>query len=203
MDRGSFQGQMRRLVGTFGERNYPQERVEIIWKAFQHATDREFEDVVTECVANHRHAPVVQDLSDVYTEVRKRHAEAARLDSEKTVGTGGALGVLSYAGRAAENKEFTGACMKLIADWTSRKITFPQFLEGCKYLDDCAERIMERPACRKCSGYGVTFFVRDGYSFAARCDCPAGDRQPSEFPLREERIPFPKLRLVFSKGERE
>lgn len=149
MEQNFFRDQMRRLVETYGERNYPTERVELIWKAFHMLPSSAFEAVVTECIANHRSAPMVNDLNKAANELRVREAQ------NRTQNSGNPFTlVLGEAAGKSANTEYSGFCMQIINKKLDGKMDNQQWDDATTYLQNWADSVdksrkMPEPKPRK------------------------------------------------------
>lgn len=132
MDRAHYNTQIERLE-TQWPNSYGEERKAILWVAFKDTSNAVFAEAVSECIASHRAAPLLPDLSKA-VEIAKTRENSYR------GGAGSVWGVVQQA--AKQNKsaspEFVKACTKLLREKLDGKITHKQFLEGCDLLDEAA-----------------------------------------------------------------
>jgi hypothetical protein len=136
LTQAGFLAQADRMKRVWGERNYPEERLKIFWRAFQSGTtDQVFSDALDELIANSRYAPMLDDLS--------KAVEQAKIRQYSNRGMGGFIETLDAAARnnKSADPEFVAACMKLLRQYLGRKpeITKDQFEQGCGYLDEVAK----------------------------------------------------------------
>lgn len=135
---------------------YGQERREILWTAFKDCPEMDFHDAVSECLANLRGAPLLEDLSKAVESAKTR-----RISNHYSsgMGSGSFVDTLNDAAKANQttDPEFVKACTKLLSDRLAGRITYTQFLEGCDLLDAAADQISpqtkRRPVTR---GYLAT-----------------------------------------------
>lgn len=136
MEHDEFDEQLVRLR-TQWPHSYGDERVAILWRAFQRVSITDFADAVTECLASHRSAPLAKEVDKEIQEVQRRNAQ-----DRIYRGLGAARPMDPLVSAALENKtadpEFVKACMKLLRDKQNGVITHEQFLQGCDYLDQVA-----------------------------------------------------------------
>lgn len=140
MTHKEFECQIGRL-GTQWRGTYGEERKAILWRAFQNVPVEDFTSAVEHCLATMRGAPLLDELSKEVDQAKTR-----RVSSEGYRGVGGfgeTLADLAKNSRGA-SADFVKACMKLWSDYSSRKITFEHFQQGCALLDQ-AERAMRGP----------------------------------------------------------
>jgi hypothetical protein len=126
----------------WGERNYPQERQTVFWRAFQKVTDEDFTAAVDELIANHRNPPMLDDLNKA-VEITRARSQQARV---QTVTGGGVNAVLNSAQDRASytDPDFVRACRKHLGQFQLKKITQEQFNEGCDRIDELADRLNPR-----------------------------------------------------------
>jgi hypothetical protein len=132
----AFKTHLKRLQGQWPN-SYGEERAKIIFHAFKHVSDIDFAEAVTECIANHRAAPLVKELDRELQEVQKRNASDRIYRGLGAAGVGGAISQAAAANKTAD-KEFVKACMKLWKDYTGGRINHMQYMQGCDYLDQAA-----------------------------------------------------------------
>ncbi len=137
MELSIFQAQTERLKGTYGDRNYPDERLKLFWRAFANCFATDFEDAVSECVANRRAPPMLKELGEAIESAKSR-----RLSYRGPGGIGDVLRQAEASNKLA-NPELVRECVKLFERRHAPKhgegpLTYEQFQQGCDYLDDVA-----------------------------------------------------------------
>lgn len=66
-----FKNQIHRLSLTFGEKNYPDERVLIFWKEFKYTDFNLFQEAISRAIAEEPRAPLISKLRDYVGGVRQ------------------------------------------------------------------------------------------------------------------------------------
>lgn len=135
MTKECFQEQMNRMIGTYGERAYPPERLKTIWLTFQRLPDGDFVDVVSHLIMNYRATPLMKEFHDAATEADTRRKEAMR-----TYGSGSVADILraNYVPASYEDPNARARIegrLKLVSDYTNRRISKMQFADGCDFYD--------------------------------------------------------------------
>jgi hypothetical protein len=172
MERQFFQLQMRRLSTTYGERLYPTERLELIWRAFQNFPDFEFEAAIAECIGNHRSAPMVDDLNSVLSQI-KRDRPGKRIHGDPIANEFNRLA----SSETRMDPDFIKMAQEILLKKREGKMNREQFSEACDYLDNWAHAEDSKngmKTCRDCFNTG--YVSRDLYAF--RCYCQFGDLRP-------------------------
>lgn len=134
-----FNSQMQRLKSQWPS-GYGQERMALIWNAFQGVLDEIFRDAVSELIASSRSCPLIPDLEKAVSFATRR---------ENEVRTQASYGFTSALTEASDNNktadpEFVKACMQLTQDKLNGKIKMAEFLQGCGYLDEVAAQLSGR-----------------------------------------------------------
>lgn len=178
MTSANFQHQIKRLKDQWPN-SYGVERVGVLWRAFEKTNDSDFGEAVTECLANHRAAPLVQDIATEVTAAQTRRIESERRDYQ-ILGQGEAVDILAAAARKTTNKEFAAACMKALNQKLKGEISSDQFFnEVCPLLDEAAKQLNGGTECARCGNSGYTFKeIKDGYRELWRCKCALGSMKP-------------------------
>lgn len=132
-----FAEQLDRLKSTYGERNYPAERVAILHNAVKSQSDEWLESAVTHFIGNNRQAPMLKEFIDEIEDSKRRNLEYSRRG-----GSGSPVEVLKRVAVTAENKEFARFCVKALEEKLSGRITREQFFnEVMPMIDDTANRL--------------------------------------------------------------
>lgn len=141
MTRTHFNSQIERLRSQW-HGAYGPERLALLWHAWERVDDGVFTDVVDRALITQRAAPLAEDLARIEGELREERARA-RLGSTPGEAIGGIWGQMQRAARHTKgcDKEFVQACLKLLRDKLSGRLSHKQFLEGCDYLDQVAAQL--------------------------------------------------------------
>jgi hypothetical protein len=171
-----FNEQVARLKRTYGDKQYPAERVKLIFIGLKSLTDEKFQDIVSEAIANNRSAPMLKELSELAARP-SRADEVHRGNSNY-----GTLELLKKTADRAPNKEFANMCVKHVANYQAKRISKAEFLQGCDEIDKMAaqiERGYDGGRCLKCEDVGWRQIENDnGTRVLYRCTCPIGSRLP-------------------------
>lgn len=65
--------QMQRLERVYGDKNYPQERLDLFWREFKNLDNDIFQEIVNELIATSRMAPMLSELREKKSEVSKKY----------------------------------------------------------------------------------------------------------------------------------
>lgn len=173
MEDKEFKIEMARLK-TQWPHAYGTEREGLIFKAFRSADIVKFRDAVSFLIGNSKSAPLMEDFTREVT--RTEGTEFARYSSS---GFADASGVLSKAARHTKaSPEFVKACLKVVRDRSSGKLTKEQAEQAYEYLDQTAKQINPE-SCVECGDNGYTFRRdRNGHSLLYRCNCAVGRMRP-------------------------
>jgi hypothetical protein len=140
MNLHEFNEQIERLKLNYGDRAYPNPRVEILWRAFQKTPVGDFVEAVEECIAHQRQPPMFAELEKSIGEARARSAERIRRSNY-----GGSFAeVLDSAAKKSPNKEFAKACVDVVRKRTMGQLNSEQFEQACKYLEQAAHEMKGR-----------------------------------------------------------
>lgn len=177
MDKSDFLTQIQRLKATYGDKAYPPERVEVLWKTFSRVTDVAFGDAVTACIGNSQYAPMLKHLEEAVEEAVRR--ERAELRSRARP----MLTVVRTPNDTARSAELATFCKKLIEGRISGKISKEYFQQAEGQLNSwvrgLAKERGESLPCKECDGSGYTYNTREsGNEELCRCDCTAGAQRP-------------------------
>ncbi len=125
---------MERLKATYRKEAYPNERVELFWRAFKSVAAGVFTEAVDECIGTQRQPPLFKELTEAVAQAGMREAERVRHQMHRS----SFLGIMEDALPKTPNKEFAAACVKLVKDKIRGVINSRQFEEGCQYLEQVA-----------------------------------------------------------------
>ena len=181
----NFRLQIERLSKVYNSKNtkyYEGERVGLFWKAFQHTDDMVFAEAVDDLIANRKSAPMLDDIEEAVQEARVRDRQRRQVPSRNQIQ------MLQDASNAATDpkvKEFSRACIKLLHDKVTGRITKEQFLQGCDMMDRAA--IQGRQGmCARCCNTGFLLVRNKDYDYLHRCGCQEGRAQPEELILTRQ-----------------
>jgi len=169
VEHSEFDLQLKRLRSQWGN-SYGDERAAVLWKAFGTCSANDFAEAVTECLANHRSAPLVKEIGDELTKASERRKESDRMDYQARSTP---IGQLEDALKKTPNKEFAKECIKILQRKLNKAITPEQFEEACNLLDQAAA-IANPAECARCANTGYN--VHDKTLF--RCSCDWGQSRP-------------------------
>lgn len=136
-----FDEQMGRLVETYGERSYPNERKKIIWNAVRKLPDYWMESTVTQFIGNNRYAPMLKEFLAEVEEFEKQLAF-----NRATSRTVTPYDVLRDAKGNTQNKEFAQKCLEMLTQHNQGKLRGKMWHEACDYLDEAAKHYAEGKA---------------------------------------------------------
>lgn len=74
MNLREFGEQMDRLKNVYGDKAYPKERIELIWKNVGSLSALSFSRVVDDLISSFRNAPMAQEFSEALSKERERTA---------------------------------------------------------------------------------------------------------------------------------
>ena len=164
---GTVQEDFSRMVGTWGERYFPQERAKLILKELSMLKEDHREWVVDDLIGNMRHAPTVADVRSKVSEFRIKRYERAKTKQSN------------------EAKEFFSKQIIPIEDRMNILDTIKKRISGqigdAEYkvltdtLGDIAKENLDGK-CRKCEGEGIIWAFHEQYetAYAFKCTCPSG-----------------------------
>jgi hypothetical protein len=75
MTKNEFITQMNRLIMTYGEKSYPDERFNAIWEWAKNINEKLFKLTITEVISNHAQAPMKSKIVEAYSFVRTKNPE--------------------------------------------------------------------------------------------------------------------------------
>jgi len=139
MTKSEFDGQIGRLESQW-RGGYGQERKALLWSAFQEVPVQDFIDAVSDCLASQRAAPLLEQLSSAVETAKTRRVSNHFTSGMGAAGFGDAIELAARSNKAAD-PDFVKCCMKLFADYSNKKLSYKQFLEGCDYLDGVARQL--------------------------------------------------------------
>lgn len=133
MNHPEFDSQIDRLNSQW-KNTYGHERRALIWKAFENVPIDDFRAAVDQCLAAHRGAPLLDELSKEVDLAKSR-----RLSSEPRGGS--FYGVINDAARAntAADPDFVKACLAHIR--RIGKIPADQYQRGCDEIETIAKQL--------------------------------------------------------------
>jgi hypothetical protein len=178
-----FNMQAGRLIETYGEKAYPNERLKIIFDSVQDMPGAWLAQTVTEFIGNLRVPPLQKE----FVEKRTARIEADKFDQSTRSGLSAAspLTALESAARRSgpAEKEYVQFCLTVLEKKISGKMDNVKFLEACRYLDDWAKANNQnagRRTCPECGNSGQAIVEQNGARYFYRCYCAAGDAQPQK-----------------------
>jgi len=74
MNLNEFERQMDRLKSVYGDKAYPDERAELIWKEMRYLPVHQFEEIVGEMIASSAQAPMMGKFREAKQDLGRRHA---------------------------------------------------------------------------------------------------------------------------------
>lgn len=75
MKASSFDFEMKRITDVFGIKNYPSERIELIWNTTKNLSDESFNKIVNYLISSFRFAPLPKDFDEAAkAEIRSIHS---------------------------------------------------------------------------------------------------------------------------------
>jgi len=128
---------MRRLK-TQWPNSYGSERLALIWHRFKDTANHVFTALVTGALNSLRSPPLADDLSKLEQEYTRNEAQL-RIQMRHDISFGRQIEELAKNNRTAD-PEFVQGCLKLLRDRQNGKLTEEQFLQGCDYFDQIANR---------------------------------------------------------------
>ncbi len=143
MTHQAYAKQIDRLKNAYGDKNYAPERIKTLFTRLSAWTDEEFAIAVDNQIAKSRSAPLGEELLEELELVRKQK-QADYYNTFSKINNPEELMHEAANVNQTADPEFVKACIKLLADKNSGKISMKQFLEGCDFLDDTAKKIKKR-----------------------------------------------------------
>lgn len=134
MERSQFNSQIERLKDQWPN-SYGDERKALLYNAFRNCSDSSFSSAISECIARHRSAPLLDELSKA-VEIAKVEESAQGLR-----GTGSFFGIMQkgIAVNTTANPLFLKDCSGLLESLIDKKISLDDFQRGCDLLDIAAK----------------------------------------------------------------
>lgn len=181
MEKTEFLTEMARLENQW--RNaYSPERKAVFFAAFKSAGAEEFKDAVSRCLASHRMAPMIEELSKEIELCRRSNDDTqAAFDS--------ASGLLRNAAKYTKaDHGFVKACIDIVHKREKGQLTKEQAEQAYDLLDETAKNIQDdrdgRKKCESCEDYGLVYsYDQAGHRFVARCRCAQGGRHSQRIPV--------------------
>lgn len=135
MQEKEFEIQVGRLTSQW-RNDYGTERRALLWAAFKDAMGEDFRSAVDYCLASHRRAPLLDDLSKEIDQAKVRRQQSR----------GGSSSFYGQLVDAAElnrkaDPEFVKACLKHVSDFLGARMSREQFDQGCDLLDSVAKQL--------------------------------------------------------------
>jgi hypothetical protein len=84
MTAAHFNQQMGRLYSLFGEKNFPPERLKIIWSSVEGLDDGSFTKIINHFVSSFRQAPLPKDFNEA-SRLERHHAFKPNMPSIETI----------------------------------------------------------------------------------------------------------------------
>jgi hypothetical protein len=166
-----FQTQIQRLVRTFGQQAYTDERIGLIWREVSGLHDQAWTYIVDQLIGDHRHAPMLPEIRELASIAR---AKAWEREKKQHANDAKAFFKSSFAG-----EDLQTLCQLVIErvkgnvkdqDWSAQMKAFQHAVTP------------EIQFCRACEGDGLIFHKDEaGYEWAYRCHCHEGSKQPSRY----------------------
>ncbi len=194
MIRATFETQFKRMDDVWGPKAYANEAKALFWRAFEKLDDAVFVEAVELLIVTCRSKPMMKEfntaIDEAYELAKDRAAVGAR-DQE--------VSFLSLMGHVAQENttadpDYVKACMQLLKDKATGKITSEQFFRQCDELDRLAEQMAKVKsgglrACEECNGAG---YSTPGGKLH-RCYCATGAARPAHMKLRKDLLPVPQM----------
>jgi len=71
----SFGEQVDRLIRSYSSKNYPDERVKVLYDCFKHIGIEEFRATITSLIGSHRHAPMAKEITEEISLLKKQSGD--------------------------------------------------------------------------------------------------------------------------------
>jgi hypothetical protein len=173
-----FTQQVTRLRSTFGQKFYPDERVQTIWKSLSDMTDGWFEKLVTDFISNSRNAPLPSEFM-VASEIERKKNYATHFPTRDEIET-----YPDSVFSKDEIVEFFQVMKALASGKMTRK-------EGAEYSKIIYRMLHQRKKfiCRRCEDIGVLFRRVNGAEYTWRCSCARGLARSENWSSTPLRLP--------------
>jgi hypothetical protein len=171
-----FDQQVNRLKDCFGDRNYSDERMKVIWKEVGTLSSYWLSSVIDQFIGECRQAPLMPEFRE---QIAKERERLHRI--EKDV-------------HAEEAKEFfDGIYMpedkKTICQYIRKRLRgevsdadFEVFIKHLNHAGKGVSHKISQIGCRDCDGSGLVFHRNEeNYEFVYRCYCSQGQKQAKSY----------------------
>lgn len=128
MQSGEFNEQINRLKTTYGDKNYPDERITAIWNETRNLDFYEFENVITRIIGAERYAPMVDKIKEYISGYQKLNYEQQKMRMEEEMALNpckrcGGTGFVIASHRNIPSSDFAFRCSCKAAEfYVSKKI---------------------------------------------------------------------------------
>lgn len=135
MDRSQFEAQMLRLKNQWPTA-YSDERLSLLWQVFKDVGGLDFQEAIDDLLMTQRGAPLLDEISKAVQQAKNRYFERLRAKDASI------LGMMQQAQEVNTTADpaFVADCINLLEQYYSKKITYPEFIQGCDLLTIAANR---------------------------------------------------------------
>jgi hypothetical protein len=174
-----FYSQIKRLSNTFGERNFPEEKVNVIWKYVEDLKDSWFSSLCDKYIGTLRHAPLPADFLEEASIEKKKNLSHSFADKPHPIESS----IFSEAERSEMFQVMKDVCSKKISPSDARK-----YASAIQRVID--QRLNIR--CKLCHDTGQLFALRRGVcgTYAFRCQCDIGLKREGNHPIWQDGLYF-------------
>jgi len=135
-----FKEQIGRLKKIFGDKYYPNDRMQLMYECYKSTKYSYFEAAINYLVLNSRRAPLLEDITKALNRNVARRYSSGSLKNDTDIKIRDFSDVLNIPGETS-NPEFVQTCKAHLKNYWNGKIDLKQFLQGCDELDEMADRI--------------------------------------------------------------
>jgi hypothetical protein len=177
MDWSEYKQQIARLRSVYGDRNYPDERVMVLWGEVKEFPFFWFKKIVDRFIGESLKPPMLPEFRTEAAKERERQREKEKTDERKT------------------GKEFLGQVygpeeVQTIASMIKRRLQGKvDDVVWNEFMAQIDSSRFEDSLCMSCEDSGLIFKTNDsGIESVCRCKCPAGQKQPSSYPITSDDV---------------
>lgn len=84
MNQQFFIGQINRLKDVYGDKSYPDTRVYLIMREVSSISEKAFEQIIDQCISDHRFPPMLADMREKISLARERQRDLDRVSESNT-----------------------------------------------------------------------------------------------------------------------
>lgn len=165
LSKDCFTEQSRRLRDTWGDKNYPKERMSLFFRQIEKFEDEILVKAIDILILEERNAPMPPlIIESIYRAIDEQKEQQIN-----------SMPSLDSAVKISHNPEFAKICMDVIQKVISGKMNKTEYNEAMKYIDtycDSLEVAERKNYCKRCGDFGFEFSENEkGYRFISSCTC--------------------------------